>query len=308
MRRVLERIDQIADTGANVLIRGETGTGKEVVARLVHASSQRRSGPFVAMNMAAIPEALAESELFGYEKGAFTGADRGRRGKFRAAEGGTLFLDEIGDMPKGLQGKLLRTLEERAARRGGGTRTISFDVRVIAATHVDLAAAVRRGEFREDLYFRLNVVPLELPPLRARREDILPLARHFVTRFAREYGLPEPTLTAGAERELLMRRWPGNVRELRNAVERAILLGGREQLDASDFAPESVAATDSDGGLPFPATLGTIARAAATEMLARCEGNKSEAARRLGISRPRLQRLLDAANAPDLDDEESDAR
>jgi DNA-binding NtrC family response regulator len=172
---------------------------------------------------------------------------------------------------------------------------------------VDLAAAVRRGEFREDLYFRLNVVPLELPPLRARREDILPLARHFVARFAHEYGLPEPTLTAGAERELVMRRWPGNVRELRNAVERAILLGGRERLDAGDFAPEGAADAVSDGGLPFPATLGTIARAAATEMLEFCEGNKSEAARRLGISRPRLQRLLDAASAADVDYEESDA-
>jgi DNA-binding NtrC family response regulator len=282
-----------------VLIAGETGTGKELLARAIHYEGPRREAPFVDVNCAAIPEQLLESELFGHEKGAFTDAGAAKPGLFEVAGGGTLFLDEIGHLPLALQGKLLRALEERVVRRVGGTRNIPVDVRIVAASHVDLAGAVRRREFREDLYYRLAVVPVTLPPLRERRDDILPLARHFLSRFAREYGVPEPTLTAGAERALVMRPWPGNVRELRNAMERAVLLGGPE-LDAADVAVPSFASAVADGeshGIPFPATLGEVARAATHRMLELCEGNKSEAARRLGISRARLQRLLSAGDA-----------
>jgi DNA-binding NtrC family response regulator len=203
-----------------------------------------------------------------------------------------------------LQGKLLRALEERTIRRVGGTRGTSIDVRIIAATHVDLAAAVSRREFREDLYHRLNVVPIELPPLRARRPDIPLLARHFLARFASEYGLPTPRLSADAERVLSRRDWSGNIRELRNLMERTLLLTPKHALDAGDFAePTSVRAREQD--IPFPATLAAISRAAAQAMLAHCGGNKSEAARRLGVSRPRLNRLLDdaAASAQDLNDD-----
>jgi DNA-binding NtrC family response regulator len=215
------------------------------------------------------------------------------------ANGGTLFLDEIGHLALPLQGKLLRALEERQVRRVGGTRSTPIDVRVVAATHVDLAAAVRRGQFREDLFYRLNVVPLELPPLRARREDITPLARHFLARFAREYGLAEPSLTSAAERALRAHSWSGNIREMRNVLERAVLLADQPAIDARDLALGETPPTLNDGGLPFPATLAAITRAAVDDMLELCDGNKSDAARRLGISRPRLQRLLD--NEPDAD-------
>ncbi|HEU4641390.1 MAG TPA: sigma 54-interacting transcriptional regulator [Gemmatimonadaceae bacterium] len=302
LRAALDRASRIIPhANVTVLIQGETGAGKELLARAIHYNGPRREAPFVDVNCAAIPDTLLESELFGHEKGAFTDASVAKPGLFEVANGGTLFLDEIGHLPLTVQGKLLRALEERVVRRVGGTKNIPVDVRVIAATHVELAEASRRGEFREDLYFRLNVVPLRIPPLRDRREDVLPLARHFVARFAREYGLPEPALTAGAERELLARAWPGNVRELRNAVERALLLGSGGALDARDFAPEESTPSPSAGALPFPATLGAIARAAAHEMMAVCDGNKSAAARRLGISRPRLQRLLDASDETDLE-------
>jgi DNA-binding NtrC family response regulator len=285
-----------------VLITGETGTGKELVARAVHYNGPRREQPFVDVNCAALPDHLLESELFGHEKGAFTDASSAKPGLFEMANGGTLFLDEIGHLPLQLQGKILRALEERTIRRVGGTRTVPVDVRVIAATHVDLAGAVKRGAFREDLYYRLNVVPIELPALRARREDVLPLARHFLQRFATEYDVPVPALTPAAERELLSRDWPGNVRELRNLMERATLLSIDGVLDAGDLVEPTRA--QAAGGLPFPATIGELQRAAAREMLSLCAGNKSEAARRLGISRPRLQRLLDAQSDADLGDAE----
>ena len=222
------------------------------------------------------------------------------------ANGGSLFLDEIGHLALPLQGKLLRALQERTTRRVGGTRAIAVDVRVIAATHVDLAAAVRRREFREDLYHRLNVVPVELPPLRARHDDILLLARHFLARFAAEYGVPIRTISPAAERALLARPWRGNIRELRNAIERAVLLGTGTSLMPDDVADDPAASRDS-GGIPFPATLGEVTRAAAASMVELCGGNKSEAARRLAISRPRLQRLLDGTfNDTDSDSEDSD--
>jgi DNA-binding NtrC family response regulator len=285
---------------ATVLLTGETGTGKELFARAVHYNGPRRAAPFVDVNCAAIPDQLLESELFGHEKGAFTDAASAKPGLFEVANGGTLFLDEVGHLPLALQGKLLRALQERTARRVGGTRALAFDVRVVAATHVDLGAAVRQRTFREDLYYRLNVVPVHLPPLRERREDVVPLARHFLAALAAEYGLPAPTLGPGAERALLLRRWPGNVRELRNAVERALLLAGAPVLDAADFADDHAApAAGGAGGLPFPATVREIVHAATAAMLELCDGNKSEAARRLGVSRSRLARLLDGTDAED---------
>jgi DNA-binding NtrC family response regulator len=295
LRVALERASRVIPHGAvTVLIAGETGTGKELLARAIHYNGPRREAPFVDVNCAAIPEQLLESELFGHEKGAFTDASAAKPGLFEVAHGGTLFLDEIGHLPLGLQGKLLRVLEERAVRRVGGTKTLPVNVRIIAASHVDLGQAVQRREFREDLYYRLNVVPLELPPLRYRREDILPLARHFVARFAAEYGVPAPALTAAAQRALVAAPWPGNIRELRNAMERALLLGNGRELEADDVvhAPPSPLSS-GDGMLPFPAPLREIVAAAVREMVAQCGGNKSDAARRLGISRSRLQRLLD---------------
>jgi DNA-binding NtrC family response regulator len=288
-----------------VLITGETGTGKELLARAIHYNGPRRDAPFVDVNCAAIPEQLLESELFGHEKGAFTGAVGSKPGLMQLADGGTLFLDEIGHLAMPLQGKILRALEERVMRRVGGTRAIPFDVRLIAATHVDLAGAVRRGEFREDLYYRLNVVPIELPALRARHDDVVTIARHFLDRFAREYQLVPLQVTPAAVRALRERRWTGNVRELRNVIERAVLLATGPALEVEDVAePQHV--READGVLPFPATLSELNRAAVARMLELCGGNKTEAARRLGISRPRLHRLLNASLA-DADEGDEDA-
>jgi DNA-binding NtrC family response regulator len=283
----------IPHSGVTVLITGETGSGKELLARALHYNGPRRDAPFVDINCAAIPESLLESELFGHEKGAFTDATAAKPGLFEMANGGTLFLDEIGHLALPLQGKLLRALEERQIRRVGGTRTIAVDVRVVAATHVDLAAASRHGTFREDLYYRLNVVPLELPPLRARRTDIVPLALHFVARFAGEYSLAPPRLTSAAERALQLHHWPGNIRELRNVIERAVLLGEAGRIDVGDLTIGAAQREPArEGVLAFPTTLAQLTRAAAQEMLRLCDGNKSEAARQLGISRPRLLRVL----------------
>jgi two-component system response regulator HydG len=289
-----------------VLITGETGTGKELLARAIHYNGPRRDAPFVDVNCAAIPENLLESELFGHEKGAFTGATGAKPGLMQLADGGTLFLDEIGHLALPLQGKILRALEERMIRRVGGARAIPFDVRLIAATHVDLAAAVRQGEFREDLYYRLNVVPIELPALRARGDDIVTIARYFLERFAREYDVRSLDFTPAAVRMLRERRWPGNVRELRNAIERAVLLATGPALDAADVAEAVTASTSSTGELPFPATLAELNRAAVARMLELCGGNKTETARRLGISRPRLHRLLNSSST-DSDDDQEDA-
>jgi DNA-binding NtrC family response regulator len=292
-----------------VLITGETGTGKELLARAIHYNGPRREAPFVDVNCAAIPENLLESELFGHEKGAFTGASGAKPGLMELAHGGTLFLDEIGHLALPLQGKILRALEERMLRRVGGTRAIPFDVRLVAATHVDLGAAVKRGEFREDLYYRLNVVPIELPALRARHDDVVLIAHAFLERFAREYDQPLMSLTPAAERTLRERRWPGNIRELRNVIERAVLLASGSTIDAGDVAEVAASAAASNGELPFPATLRELNRAAVLRMLEICRGNKTEAARGLGISRPRLHRVLNWSSGADADadDEPGDA-
>ncbi|HEX4685075.1 MAG TPA: sigma-54 dependent transcriptional regulator [Gemmatimonadaceae bacterium] len=280
----------IPHPGVTALITGETGTGKELMARALHDNGPRRDAPFVDVNCAAIPETLLEGELFGHERGAFTDAVTAKPGLFEVADGGTIFLDEIGHTPLPLQGKLLRALEERSVRRVGGTKTIPIDVRVIAATHVNLARAVRRGEFRQDLYYRLNVVPINLPALRARAEDIVPLARHFLARFAREYGLNGARFTAATERILRARDWPGNVRELRNVIERTVLMASHPRIDVENLRD------DNDIVLSPRITpsqhLNAIIRNAVHETVERCGGNKSDAARRLGISRTRLQRLL----------------
>jgi two-component system response regulator HydG len=286
-----------------VLITGETGTGKELLARAIHYNGPRRDAPFVDVNCAAIPENLLESELFGHEKGAFTGASGAKPGLMEMANGGTLFLDEIGHLAMPLQGKILRALEDRVVRRVGGTRGIPFDVRLVAATHVDLAAAVRRGEFREDLYYRLNVVPIQLPALRARGDDVVAIARHFLDRFAAEYALPALTVAPPVMRALREHRWPGNIRELRNAIERAVLLSTGPALELADVVDSRTPSSAPTGELPFPSTLAELNRAAVARMLELCDGNKTETARRLGISRPRLQRLLDAS-LDDSDDGE----
>jgi DNA-binding NtrC family response regulator len=288
-----------------VLITGETGTGKELLARAIHYNGPRRDSPFVDVNCAAIPENLLESELFGHEKGSFTGATGAKPGLMELASGGTLFLDEIGHLALPLQGKILRALEERVVRRVGGTRGIAFDVRLIAATHVDLAAAVRRGEFREDLYYRLNVVPVQLPALRARGDDIIAIARYFLERFAEEYALPPLIMGAPVIRALREYPWPGNIRELRNAMERAVLLSSGPALEPSDIVSTAAPAPRANGELPFPATLSELNRAAVARMIELCDGNKTETARRLGISRPRLQRLLDASQDDSTDGEDA---
>ncbi len=282
----------IPHPGVTVLIAGETGTGKELLARAIHYNGPRQKAPFVDVNCAAIPEQLLESELFGHEKGAFTDASSAKPGLFEVANGGTIFLDEIGHLSLPLQGKLLRVLEQREIRRIGGTSTIAVDVRIIAATHVDLAEASRKGEFRTDLYYRLNVVGLRLPALRERAGDVLVLTRAFLARFAQDFGVSVPTLTQAAERRLLTHPWSGNIRELRNALERAVLLASGGVLDAADLGLDLQRRPASEGEVPFPASMAEITRAAAVAMTRLCDGNKSDAARRLEISRTRLLRLL----------------
>jgi two-component system, response regulator FlrC len=307
MARVVRLARQIAPSDASVLITGESGTGKEVLARYLHARSLRARGPFVSVNCAAIPEQLLESELFGHEKGAFTGAFARRIGKFEEANGGTLLLDEISAMDARLQAKLLRALQERAVDRVGGTRPVPVDIRVIATSNRNLAAAVREGSFRDDLLFRLNVVNLKIPPLRERPADVLALAEHFAGKYAALNGSAPRALSAASRRRLAAGSWPGNVRELENAMHRAVLLAtgdeiGLEAIVAPDGAclesampPAAGAAAASAAAvsrLLVGRTVAEVERALILATLDHCLGNRTRAAGILGISIRTLRNKL----------------
>ncbi|MDU6324100.1 sigma-54 dependent transcriptional regulator [Bradyrhizobium sp.] len=286
MRRVQKTIGLAADADATVLIRGETGTGKELVARALHVHSRRSTAPFVAVNCAAIPQDLLESELFGHIKGSFTGAASDRSGAFRDAGAGTLFLDEIGDMPLSMQAKILRALQERMITPVGG-KPIKVAARVVAATHRDLARQVASGAFREDLYYRLNVIPIELPPLRERTQDILPLADHFLPQCSD--GRPQPQLSDRAIDKLVHAPWPGNVRELRNAIQRACVLTRGALIDADDIDIGAVPANDeAEPATDLPAAVARLEEGMIRRALAACGGNRTEAARQLNINRQLL--------------------
>jgi len=293
MLRLLDTVAQVAPSEATVLISGESGTGKEVIAGALHVNSARRESPFVSLNCAAITESLMESELFGHEKGAFTGAERRREGRFQQADGGTLFLDEVSEMPLSMQAKLLRVLQEREFTRVGGDSLLRVDVRVVAATNTHLPDRIAAGRFREDLYYRLNVVALRLPPLRERREDIPLLAQHFLEMFAAKNRSPVKGFSPQAMDRLIRCEWPGNVRELMNAVERAVVLARADYLTAEDFpavgpVPPAAAPPAADAGMPLSA----VERTVILDTLAAAGGNKSEAARRLGITRRTLHKKL----------------
>jgi DNA-binding NtrC family response regulator len=292
MERVYDLVRKVAHSPITVLILGETGVGKEVVAQSLHDFSPRANKPFVALNCSALPENLLESELFGHERGAFTGAERLKVGYFEAAQGGTIFLDEVGEMGLEVQAKLLRVLETRTVTRVGGTEPISVDVRVVCATNRDLEYEVRRGRFREDLFFRLSGFTLLVPPLRNRTSEILPLAEHFAEHFARELGQSPPALSQDAQYLLQSYGWPGNVRELRNAIERAVVLSTGPEL-AVDALPDRI----REHGTVQPKTsmkrrVAEVERSSVVEALEECGYNQTHAAKRLGISRFALIRLL----------------
>jgi len=293
MHAVLDLVERVAPTDATLLIQGESGTGKEVIAKAVHHASARAARPFVAVNCGAVPETLLESELFGYMRGAFTGATVNKLGLFEEAHGGTLFLDEIAEMPGALQVKLLRALQSGEVRRLGATRPATIDVRVIAATHGDLAALISQGSFREDLFYRLNVIQMMLPPLRDRREDIPALAEHFLARAAGKLGRARHLSPEALER-LLRYPWPGNVRELENAIERAAILGRRDTIMPEDLPPHVSAGLQLGPSptLPRQTTLAEAERAHILQTLERFGRNHSGAAEALGIGRTTLWRKL----------------
>jgi DNA-binding NtrC family response regulator len=314
MQEVLAMVAQVAPTNSTVLLGGESGVGKDMIARAIHQHSRRVNGPFVKINCTAIPENLLESELFGYEKGAFTGASTAKPGKFELADKGTIFLDEIGDMPGSLQVKLLRVLQEREFERLGGTKTIKVDVRVVAATNQDLRAALEQGTFREDLYYRLNVVPVSIPPLREHKEDIPYLVDHFLARFAENSGKAIEGITPEAMEVLISFHWPGNVRELENIIERAVVMASGPKIDVGDIrldiakpaGGESAAAASASGEnisampfLPQGMTLEQFEDKLIQEALERAGGNKSQAARLLGLSRNALRYRLSKIGVPD---------
>ena len=295
MQEVLATVERVAPTNSTVLLGGETGVGKDLIARAIHQKSRRASGPFIKINSTAIPENLLESELFGYEKGAFTGATASKPGKFELADKGTLFLDEIGDVPPAIQVKLLRVLQEREFERLGGTRTVKVDVRLVAATNRDLRAALEEGTFREDLYYRLNVVPIDIAPLRERKEDIPELVHLFISRFSAESSKPIEGITPTAMQILVNYHWPGNVRELQNILERACALAKGTILEAGDIHLDvrTVRGTDSANHfLPEGMTLERWEDEMIQEALKRAGGNKSQAARLLGLSRNALRYRL----------------
>ena len=298
MEEVFDLVDKIAPVGStNVLIQGETGTGKGLVARTIHRMSPRADGPFVNVTCSALAASVMESELFGHEKGAFTDAHTMKRGLVEVADGGTLFLDEIAELSTGLQGMLLRFIEEKAFRRVGGTEDLTVDVRVIAATNRDLEEEVEADRFREDLYYRLGVVPIEIPPLRDRPSDIPLLAKHFVELYAGEFGKPVREIAAEAMELLTRHRWPGNVRELKNAMERAVLLAGGEEITA-DLLPADV--RGEPGGRDRPVELGpdgldleAVEESLVRQALRRADGNRTEAGRLLGLSRHQVRNRME---------------
>ena len=298
MERLLETVAQVAPSEATVLVVGESGTGKELIAGALHYNSQRKEGPLVKMNCAAVTETLLESELFGHEKGAFTGAYKRKEGRFVQAEGGTLFLDEVSEMSLSMQAKVLRVLQEREITRVGGEETLKVDVRLVAATNKDLSLEIEAGRFREDLFYRLNVVTLKIPPLRDRQEDIPLLAQHFLAEFARKNQKPVKGFTPQAMDRLLKYDWPGNVRELMNAVERAVVLSKSDYLGDEEFVlvfrarPEEERSerVEAKGTANLP--LEEVEKTTILDTLEAAGGNKSETARRLGITRRTLHKKL----------------
>ncbi len=308
MRGLFRQLDRVAASDITVLIQGESGTGKELVAHGIHDNSARSNGPLIAVNCAAIPQSLQDAELFGHEKGAFTGADRSRPGRFEQADGGTLFLDEVAELSAELQAKLLRVLQERRFERVGGTKTLSTDFRLVAATHRDLAKMVEAGEFRQDLFFRLAVLELSVPPLREREGDVELLAAQFIHELASEAGRPPPRLSPAVQAVLRSYAWPGNVRELRNTLQRGLVVCEGDSIELADLpprlhaslelpepvltsAPSETAAVVARGG-----SLADIERAAIEEALRATGGNLSEVTRRLGIGRATLYRRLKKYN------------
>ena len=314
MRDLLQLLETVAATSSTVLITGETGTGKELAARAIHHNSPRRANRFVAINCSAIPETLLEAELFGHVRGAFTGAVGTRQGRLEQAHKGTLFLDEVGTMSPALQAKLLRVLQEREFERVGDSHTIKIDVRVIAATHSDLARMVAEGTFREDLFYRLNVIPVQLPPLRERREDIPLLVQHFLQKLAAEAGRGAVTISQDALRRLMAHAWPGNIRQLENACERALAFSqGRSQIDVHDLTadiqnqPAPVDSSDvwfPDDGLDFERYIEGVELSLIRRSLERTQGNKRQAAKLLNLKRTtlieKLKRLEPHAAMPKL--------
>ncbi|MBK5295773.1 MAG: sigma-54-dependent Fis family transcriptional regulator [Vicinamibacteria bacterium] len=303
MRDLFQTLETVARTASTILVSGETGTGKEVVARAIHHASPRRGQRFVALNCSAIPENLLEAEIFGHVRGAFTGAIGTRQGRLEQAHRGTLFLDEVGTMSMPLQVKLLRVLQEREFERVGDNQTIKVDVRVIAATNADLGRMVADGSFREDLYYRLNVIPVTLPPLRDRREDIPLLVQHFLQKFCNEVGRPVMTVSQAAMRSLMTNAWPGNVRQLENAMERAVALSGsRTQIEIGDLPPDIQQASDAgdwipglalpDDGLDFDAFISRVEHEVIRRALERTGGNKAAAASVLNLKRTTLVEKL----------------
>ncbi len=298
MVNLLDTVAHVAPSEATIMITGESGTGKELIAGAIHFNSPRKGGPFIKINCAAITETLLESELFGHEKGSFTGADRRKEGRFFQAHGGSLFLDEISEMPLTMQVKLLRVLQERELTRVGGEKVIKVDVRVITATNKNLQELVKEDIFREDLYYRLNVVSLEIPPLRERRDDIPLLGQHFLETLAKKNNKEIKGFTPGAMDLLIKYDWPGNVRELMNAVERGVVLGRSKYLGDEDFTIIPSPTEKNGKSLPFfdvtdtPLSLEEVEKAAILRTLETTSGNKSEAARRLGITRKTLHKKL----------------
>jgi len=307
MQEVLATVERVAPTNSTVLLGGESGVGKDLIARAIHEKSRRARGPFLKINSTAIPENLLESELFGYERGAFTGAATSKPGKFELADKGTLFLDEIGDVPPATQVKLLRVLQEREFERLGGTRTIKVDVRLIAATNRDLRAALEQGTFREDLYYRLNVVPIDIAPLRERKEDIPDLVNLFISRFAGDSRKTVEGITPEAMQILVNYHWPGNVRELQNVIERGCALAKGNVLDAADIHLDlrlAKTANGQAGFLPDGMTLEQWEDEMVQEALRRANGNKSQAARLLGLSRNALRYRLSKIGIADEGEKE----